>query len=98
MPRGKKNGLDESALTKGQLRKLNALRKSIGREVGERAFLEWLAMQPEATAGTETDPNAEAIAEAVWTLIEKKGVRIPRGGYVVRRGRGRVVVEAAREE
>ena len=30
--------IDEGALTKGQLRKLNALRKSVGEEVGERAF------------------------------------------------------------
>ena len=32
--------IDESALTKGQLRKLNALRNSVGDEVGERAFAE----------------------------------------------------------
>ena len=40
--------IDESALTKGQRRKLNALRKSVGDEVGERAFAEWLASRPVA--------------------------------------------------
>ena len=37
--------IDEGALTKGQLRKLNALRKSVGEEVGERAFAAWLESQ-----------------------------------------------------
>ncbi len=32
----------EKNLTKGQLRKLNALRKSVGPAIGERAFVEWL--------------------------------------------------------
>ena len=32
--------IDESTLTKGQLRKLGALKKSVGDEVGERAFAE----------------------------------------------------------
>ena len=35
--------IDESALTKGQLRKLDALRKSVGADIGTRAFAEWLA-------------------------------------------------------
>ena len=30
--------VDEGALTKGQVRKLNALRKSVGNDIGERAF------------------------------------------------------------
>ena len=34
---------DEAGLTKGQLRKLNALRKSIGDKLGTAAFSDWLA-------------------------------------------------------
>ena len=34
------NGIDLSALSKGERRKLNALRKSVGEEIGDRAFLE----------------------------------------------------------
>ena len=30
--------IDESGLTKGQARKLNALRKSIGKEIADRAL------------------------------------------------------------
>ena len=37
------SGIDESTLTKGQRRKLNALRKSVGDEIGERTFAEWRA-------------------------------------------------------
>lgn len=96
MPKENPARIDEGALTKGQLRKLNALRKSVGDEIGERAFAEWLAAQPVAGA-PEGDPNAEAIATALWRMIEKDEVKIPRGGYLVRRGRGRVVVEPAKE-
>lgn len=42
MPQASSRNIDERALTKGQLRKLNALRKSVGEDIGERAFAEWL--------------------------------------------------------
>lgn len=82
--------IDENALTKGQLRKLNALRKSVGDDIGVRAFSEWLESQ---TAAVPADKNAERIADALWPLIEQGALRIPRGGYIVKRGRGRIVVE-----
>ena len=37
--------IDESTLTKGQRRKLNALRKSVGDEIGAQAFSAWLSSQ-----------------------------------------------------
>ena len=37
--------INEKKLTKGQLRKLNALRKSVGYKIGEQAFTEWLKQQ-----------------------------------------------------
>ena len=49
--------IDESGLTKGQRRKLNALRKSIGNEIAERAFLEWLSSQPSADAPAMDAPG-----------------------------------------
>ena len=73
------------------MRKLNALRKSVGAEIADRAFAEWLSTQ-QVEAG---DDNAERIAAALWPLIEQGSLRIPRGGYLVRRGRGRIVVEPA---
>lgn len=84
--------IDESALTKGQLRKLNSLRKSVGNDIGERAFAERLTAQ---AAAPPADRNAERVAEALWPLVEQGTLRLPRGGYVVRRGRGRIVVEPA---
>jgi hypothetical protein len=84
--------LDEKALTKGEIRKLNALRKSVGEDIGEKAFMDWLRKKPPAVAELE-DKNAALIADTLIPLIEKNKLRIPRGGYLVRRGRGRVVVE-----
>ena len=87
-------GIDESALTKGQLRKLRALRKSVGDDVGERAFVAWLESRREAAA--EADRNAAKIVDLLWPLVEEGRLAIPRGGYLLRRGRGRIIVEAAR--
>lgn len=84
--------IDESILTKGQLRKLNALRKSLGPAIADEAFAKWFGQQVEAPQG---DDNAQAIADALWSLIRGGKLAIRRGGYVVRRGRGRVIVEAA---
>ncbi len=37
----------ERDLNKGQLRKLTALRKSLGKGIADNAFAEWLASVPE---------------------------------------------------
>ena len=87
--------LDESTLTKMEVRKLNALRKSVGDDIAEKAFAEWLKNRPGPSTSVSRDKSAEAIAEAVMGLIEKGTIKgLPRGGYNVRRGRGRVVVTA----
>ena len=82
--------IDEAALSKGNLRKLNALRKSIGPAIADEAFAKWL---DQTIKTPETDENAEVIADALWGMIQEGRVSIRRGGYVVRRGRGRVIVE-----
>jgi hypothetical protein len=91
MPRKKTAVLRDNDLSKGELRKLSALRKSLGNEIADRAFAEWLAQQPGQTA--VDDPNAATIAETLTKLAVAGKLRIPRGGYLVRRGRGRVIVE-----
>ena len=83
--------LDESALTKGQLRKLNALRSSVGPTIADEAFAKWLDQEREMQ---QTDDNAETISDALWSLVRDGRLSIRRGGYIVRRGRGRVIVEA----
>ena len=93
MDRTTSSGIDESVLTKGQLRKLRALRKSVGEEIAERAFAEWLETQ--RVAEGKTDSNAATIMDSLWPLVEQGTLAIPRGGYLIRRGRGRIVVEPA---
>ena len=82
---------DELTLTKGQLRKLNALKKSVGDEVGTRAFAEWLASQD--TEKGKPDGNAAMIVDRLWPMVQNGTLAIPRGGYLIRRGRGRIIVE-----
>ena len=91
MPRRARAKIDASGLTRMQQRKLDALLRWVGVDIGERAFAEWRASQ--AAAGAKTDSNAAAIADALWPLIEEGRLAIPRGGYRVRRGRRRVIVE-----
>jgi len=88
----KPTDVDETLLTKGETRKLGLLRKQLGVEIADRAFLEWLRGKP-AGADGPVDAVAEAIATAIMEAIAKHGLKIPRGGYIVRRGRGRVIVE-----
>ena len=85
--------IDESALTKGQLRKLRALRKSVGDEIGDSAFAEWLASQ--GGGKPKADANAALIVDTLWPLVQQGTLAIPRGGYRIRRGRGRIIVELA---
>ena len=94
MDRASSKGIDEGSLTKGPLRKLTALRKSVGDEIGERTFAAWLASQ--GAPGKKGDGNAATIVDTLWPLVEQGALAIPRGGYLVRRGRGRIIVEAAR--
>lgn len=83
--------IDETNLTKGQLRKLNALRKSVGSAIADEAFAKWLI---QANDEPEVDENAGIIADALWDLVQDRKLMISRGGYIVRRGRKRVIVEA----
>jgi hypothetical protein len=94
--RQRKSIIDERQLTKGQLRKLNALRKSLGDEIANTAFAQWLSTESR-NGNAHMDRNAAAIAQAIEAVVLEGKVRIPRGGYFVRRGRGRVIVEHPEE-
>lgn len=58
--------IDETNLTKAQLRKLSALRKSVGADLGEEVFIKWLRRQ--AAQKAKTDPVAVKIVEALRAL------------------------------
>ncbi len=91
MPKAASPKFDEKKLTKGQLRKLTALRKSLGDDIANRTFAQWLKAQEKRTAGA-VDKGAELIEEAVAAMIKRKKISIPRGGYLLTRGRNRVFV------
>ena len=94
MDRATPSGIDESGLRKGELRKLRALRKSLGTEIADRAFAEWLSLR--SAGSNEEDTNAGTIVDVLWPLVEEGKLYIPRGGYLLKQGRGRIIVEPAR--
>ena len=53
--------------------------------------MEWLRKKSVVTAEPE-DKNAVLIADTLIPLIEQNKLRIPRSGYLILRGRGRVIV------
>ena len=97
MPKKAAPKIVESKLNKGHLRKLTALRKSLGQEIADKAFTAWLEQLPTETAIAE-DRNAKLILKTLEPLVLGNKLKITRGGYLVRRGRGRIIVERARSE
>ena len=81
--------IKETSLSKGQIRKLNALRKSVGVKIGEEAFGKWLKEQAKAVPKVQSDPVAEKILNAVKSLEKDKTVKLGNRGYVIKRARGK---------
>ncbi len=87
-----KQAINEKALLKGEVRKLTALRKSLGAEIADKAFSEWYGQRDTGGAAAKADPNISVIEAALAPHLNK--MSFPRGGgYTIKRGRGRVVVE-----
>ena len=82
-------GINESKLAKGQIRKLNALRKSVGDALAEDVFAKWLAQQGKASAAPNPDPVALKIEEALADYANDRTFRLGNYGYTVRRVRGK---------
>ena len=80
--------INESTLTKGHLRKLNALRRSVGDGLGEEVFVKWLAQQTQAKA-PKVDPVAAKIEEALAGFADDRRFNLGVYGYTVRRARGK---------
>jgi hypothetical protein len=82
--------IDHSTLTKGQVRKLNALRKSVGDDIAENAFGKWMKSQFK-TPKEVRDPVADALVTALDQFKDDKTFRLGTKGYVVRRAKGKGV-------
>ena len=80
--------IDHSTLTKGQVRKLNALRKSVGDNIAEDAFGKWMKTQSQ-TPKEVRDPVADALVAALANLTSDKSFKLGNKGYVVRRAKGK---------
>ena len=78
--------IDESTLTKGQLRKLAALRRYVGDELGEEAFGKWMVRQ---AAAASVDPVAQKIEGALAGFAGDRKFKLGNYGYTVRRARGK---------
>ena len=80
--------IDESTLTKGQLRKLNALKKSVGNGLGAEVFAKWLTQQA-ADLAPKPDPVAAKIEEALAGFAGDRSFNLGVYGYTIRRARGK---------
>jgi hypothetical protein len=80
--------IDQSTLTKGQIRKLNALRKIVGDDIADAAFGKWMKTQPKAPKEVR-DPVADALVAALGNLQNDKSFRLGTKGYVVKRSKGK---------
>ena len=80
--------LDQSSPTKGQARKLNALEKSIGNDLGTMAFTKWLQSQTKEI-DVNKDPISEKLKSALLSLENDNSIRIGNKGYSIKRARGK---------
>ena len=80
--------INQSTLTKGQVRKLNALRKSVGNDIADVAFGKWMKTQIK-TPKDVSDSVADALVAALSNLSSDKRFKLGNKGYVVRRAKGK---------
>ena len=85
----KKSQAPKVKLTKGHIRKRNALRKSLGKKIADQAFSKWLKAQKSAIKkAPKKDAVAEKIAAALKPLSSKK-INFGTYGYTIRRAKGK---------
>ena len=78
-----------SKLTKGQIRKLKALRKSLGNKIADPAFSKWLKTQTSNKSVGKTDPVALKLEDSLKSLASKK-INLGTWGYTIKRAKGKV--------
>ena len=72
MARKSSGKFDESNLNKGQMRKLNALRKSLGADIANKAFGEWYEKQSNEPDSLPVDANVTLITGALEPLVSRE--------------------------
>ena len=82
-------GKDETGLTKGLVRKLNALRKSVGGELAEEVFAKWLERGAGSQAKSKPDPVAMTIVNALAGFENDPKFKLGNHGYTLRRAKGK---------
>ena len=81
--------IDETGLTKGLVRKLNALRKSVGGELAEEVFAKWLERGAGSQAKSKPDPVAMTIVNALAGFENDPKFKLGNHGYTLRRAKGK---------
>ena len=81
--------IDETGLTKGLVRKLNALRKSVGGELAEEFFAKWLERGAGSQAKSKPDPVAMKIVNALAGFENDPKFKLGNHGYTLRRSKGK---------
>ncbi len=80
--------VNEAALTKGELRKLTALRKSVGPKLGDEVFKKWFQQRPDK-ATVQLDSMAVKIEELFAPYARDKNFKLGTYGYNIRRSKGK---------
>ena len=81
--------IDETGLTKGLVRKLNALRKSVGDYLAEEVFAKWVEHEATSKAKGKPDPVAMKIIEALAGFENDPKFNLGNHGYTLRRAKGK---------
>ena len=81
--------IDETGLRKGLVRKLNALRKSVGDDLADEVFAKWLERQAASQAKSRPDPVAMKIVAALAGFENDPKFHLGNHGYTLRRAKGK---------
>ncbi len=79
--------INEKALSKGELRKLNALRKSLGDKIADEAFTKWLSNKPSQVE--LVDPVARKLEEVLAQYANDSSFKLGNYGYTVKKAKGK---------
>ena len=80
--------MQESELTKGQVRKLKAIRKSLGNKIADPAFSKWLKTQTSGKSGGKPDPVANQLERSLKSL-SSTNINLGTWGYTIKRSKGK---------